>query len=111
MPTILWENGGSTRLVQLSKKTTVLRALAGKLSRSQVSCIDSPRRAFEILNLTTREYEEREVDSSPVLSAGKERWNLNGMHHIDAHLVNGEHWFACVDGWFDNRAPKNIHVT
>jgi hypothetical protein len=89
-------------------------ACEGKLYRfaqDGVPHYGSSVRAFEILNLTTREYEEREVNRSPVLSAGKEQWNLNGMHHVDAHLVNSEHWFACVDGWFDNRASKKIHVS
>lgn len=55
--------------------------------------------AFEITVLTEDNYVESKVDQ-PVLMAGKSEWNQHGMHHIDAHLINGEQWFACVDGWF-----------
>ena len=41
-----------------------------------------------------------ELLGNPVLGPGAERWNRDGMHHIDPHqLPNGE-WLACVDGWF-----------
>lgn len=55
-------------------------------------------RAFEISGLTTAAYSEREVEKSPILAAGSELWRQAGMHHIDAHHVDGR-WFACVDGW------------
>jgi hypothetical protein len=41
-----------------------------------------------------------ELLGDTVLGPGAERWNRDGMHHIDPHqLPNGE-WLACVDGWF-----------
>ena len=55
-------------------------------------------RAFEIYDLTTSRYGEREVEESPVLSARTMTWNRSGMHHIDLHSVE-EGWLACVDGW------------
>ena len=55
-------------------------------------------RAFEISELTTSSYREREVDRSPILSRGEEAWNRSGMHHLDPHWVDGR-WLACVDGW------------
>jgi hypothetical protein len=55
-------------------------------------------RAFEVSVLTASNYEEREFDLSPILTAGKETWRRLGMHHIDPHFVNGQ-WLACVDGW------------
>lgn len=62
-------------------------------------------RAFEVSLLTTSDYEERELQFSPILQAGQEQWRHEGMHHIDPHFVNGE-WLACVDGWrFEPRAP------
>lgn len=55
-------------------------------------------RAFEVSLLTTSGYEERELAFSPILSTGEELWRRDGMHHIDAHLIN-DRWLACVDGY------------
>jgi hypothetical protein len=55
-------------------------------------------RAFEIEELTASRYVEKEMQQDPVLSGGGARWNEGGMHHIDAHWVEGR-WLACVDGW------------
>jgi len=55
-------------------------------------------RAFEVSELSTSHYSEKELVQSPILSAGDQLWNRSGMHHIDSHLVDN-HWFACVDGW------------
>ncbi len=55
-------------------------------------------RAFEISELTTTIYREHELERSPILLKGQEPWHQSGMHHIDAHWVDGR-WFACVDGW------------
>jgi hypothetical protein len=55
-------------------------------------------RAFEISELTTTSYAEKESLNSPVLRASGEGWNGVGMHHIDAHLLDGGRWIACVDG-------------
>ena len=54
-------------------------------------------RAFEITQLSTSTYVEREVDSTPILAGGKE-WNMDGMHHVDPHWT-GDRWLACVDGF------------
>jgi hypothetical protein len=61
-------------------------------------CYGTSVRAFEVTALTTSSYVERELESSPILRAGEERWRRQGMHQIDPHFVDGE-WFACVDGW------------
>jgi hypothetical protein len=55
-------------------------------------------RAFEILELTTRRYEEREIGPNPIIGATGFGWNREGMHHIDAHPIAGR-WVACVDGF------------
>lgn len=55
-------------------------------------------RAFEITRLTTTGYEEKEV-KDPILKASGSGWNAQGMHHIDAHQVDGNEWIACVDGY------------
>ncbi len=55
-------------------------------------------RAFEISELTTTRYVEREHENSPVLTAGADDWNRLAMHHVDAHLMPDGSWIACVDG-------------
>jgi hypothetical protein len=60
-------------------------------------------RAFEVSLLTTSGYAEKELELSPILSAGEELWRCQGMHHIDPHFIN-DSWLACVDGWhFEDR--------
>ena len=55
--------------------------------------------AFAITKLTATEYEERPVRDRPILSAGSARWNMHGMHHVDAHERPDGSWIACVDGF------------
>lgn len=54
-------------------------------------------RAFEITELTTTNYQEREIDQKLVVSPSGSGWNGAGMHHVDPHLIDGK-WIACVDG-------------
>ena len=55
-------------------------------------------RAFEIYELTTTTYQEREVDRGLVLEPSGVGWNGSGMHHIDPHSIADGKWIACVDG-------------
>ena len=55
-------------------------------------------RAFEITELTTKSYEEKEVYKSPILKASGSGWNSKGMHHMDPHQIGKNEWIACVDG-------------
>lgn len=56
-------------------------------------------RAFEITELTTRHYREREVSDNPILAGNGRGWNAHGMHHIDPHQMEDGRILACVDGW------------
>lgn len=56
-------------------------------------------RAFQIVKLTTKSYEERELQESPVLTGNGHGWNKNGMHQLDAHQVDAYKWITSVDGW------------
>lgn len=55
--------------------------------------------AFEITELTTLNYEEKEVPQNPILKPSGSSWNAHGMHHIDPHRVGENEWVACVDGY------------
>ena len=73
----------------------------GKLIRFAQDCVQrygSLVRTFEILELTTSAYSERECAESPVLTPTGTGWNANRVHHIDAHRLPGGTWIACVDG-------------
>lgn len=56
-------------------------------------------RAFEITDLTTTTYEEKEVKETPILTASGSGWNKTGMHNIDPHQLEQDRWIACVDGY------------
>lgn len=62
-------------------------------------------RAFEITELTTTAYREREVTEEPILRASGSGWNASGMHHIDPYPVGDGRWLACVDGWCRVEVP------
>lgn len=56
-------------------------------------------RAFEITEITTTSYKEKEVSENPIIKAGGVGWNAEGMHHIDPHRIDENEWIACVDGY------------
>ena len=55
-------------------------------------------RAFEVYELSTTTYEERQVGDRPIVGPGPETWNRHGMHHVDLHSMEDGSWLACVDG-------------
>ncbi|HEX8847853.1 MAG TPA: hypothetical protein VF791_24645 [Pyrinomonadaceae bacterium] len=60
-------------------------------------------RAFEVCELTSDSYQEKESRQSPILKANGNGWNSLGMHHIDPHQVSAGQWIACVDGFSERR--------
>lgn len=85
---------------------------SGRLIRFAQDCrlaYGSSVRALEITRLTTRDYEERELDVTPLLAGSGRGWNRSGMHHIDPHPLGDGSWIACVDGWSNHiRRPREI---
>ena len=55
--------------------------------------------AFVIRELSKTEYRESPFEGNPVLSPGRTKWTLHGMHHMDAHELRKGEWIACVDGY------------
>jgi hypothetical protein len=55
-------------------------------------------RAFEIVELSTTSYRERELDENPILAASGEGWNALGMHNVDPQPLGEGRWLAAVDG-------------
>jgi hypothetical protein len=70
-----------------------------RFAQSAVPYYGTEVRAFEIDELTTTSYREREVVPGPILRASGAGWNGCGMHHLDAHYQRDGSWLACVDGW------------
>jgi hypothetical protein len=70
--------------------------LAQDCSRAYGSAV----RGFEVTELTPTTYSEREVAPSPLLAGSGVGWNAGGMHHLDAHRLEGGGWIAAVDGWY-----------
>ena len=61
--------------------------------------------AIEIESLSPDHYRERQLPGSPLLGPGQQWWNRGGMHHVDAHAVDGA-WLASVDGWSMQLKPR-----
>jgi hypothetical protein len=55
--------------------------------------------AYEIVNLTINNYEEKAVTEKPIIKASGHGWNQKGMHNIDPHQIDQNQWIACVDGY------------
>lgn len=73
----------------------------GKIIRYTQDCeriYGSQVRAFEITDLTTTNYQEKEVQENLIIKASGSGWNKTGMHHIDPHQIDENTWIACVDG-------------
>lgn len=74
----------------------------GGLLRYAQDCLPrygSSVRAFRIGTLTPNQFEETEVDASPLAGIGAQPWNRSGMHHLDAHRLADGSWIASVDGF------------
>lgn len=54
---------------------------------------------FEIVQLTTTDYQEVQLGKEPMLEASGSGWNGKAMHHIDPHQVGDDKWIASVDGF------------
>ena len=78
------------------------KSASGRLVRFAQVCTPeygTAVRAFEITELTSTTYAEREIGAPPILGPSGAGWNAGGMHHIDAHLLADGTWIAAVDGW------------
>ena len=50
-----------------------------------------------IIELSDTNYLENKTIKNPIVKKGDSPWNSFGMHHVDAHFINGK-WVAAVDG-------------
>ncbi|HEY6252890.1 MAG TPA: hypothetical protein VI685_23270 [Candidatus Angelobacter sp.] len=96
---------GNNRMARGGGRVIVLNDKPVRFTQDCFPTYGTSVRAFEVSVLTKSSYAERELESSPILSASNELWRQNGMHHIDPHYVGGR-WFACVDGWrLEDKTP------
>lgn len=97
---------GNNRIARGGGRVIVLNGKPVRFAQDCSPLYGTGVRAFEVSLLTASKYAEKELDCSPILSAGEELWRRQGMHHIDPHFIDGR-WLACVDGWrFDDREPE-----
>lgn len=69
-----------------------------RLAQDGIPLYGSRVRMLEITHLTTTEYQEQEIENSPILKASRRGWNSIAMHHMDAQQLPNGQWIACVDG-------------
>jgi hypothetical protein len=100
-----WTEHPSSPLIENDKRMARpagrMLSVNGRMIRIAQDCLaryGNHVRAFEVLELTTASYVEKEYPGSPILQASGEGWNALGMHHIDAHALPDGGWIACVDG-------------
>lgn len=105
-PTGNWQEHSKSPIVEANNSITrpggrvlIVNGRPVRFAQDGVPTYGSRVRAFEILELSSTDYREQELESSPVLSAGDKGWNQGGMHHIDGHMIADNTWRACVDGW------------
>jgi hypothetical protein len=53
--------------------------------------------AFRVTEISSRAYAEEMVEK-PIVKATSKGWNAQGMHHVDALLLDDGVWIAAVDG-------------
>jgi hypothetical protein len=101
---------GNNRMARPGGRVVVIKDKAIRFTQDCYPRYGTQVRAFEVTELTTTTYKEREVAESPILYPGESGWRQTGMHHIDPHFVDGK-WIACVDGWrFEPPNPQTGEI-
>jgi hypothetical protein len=102
---------GDARIARPAGRVLVAGDRIVRYTQNCVPYYGTEVRAFEITKLTTADYEEREIDQNPVLTFSGIGWNACGMHHIDPHCIDGNHWIASVDGWFNEEILRERNLS
>jgi hypothetical protein len=92
----LW--AGDSRIVRPAGRVIMFGGRPMRFAQPVLPVYGTEVRAFEILELSTTSYRERQVGADPMLGPGSAGWNVGGLHHVDAHLLEDGTWLACVDG-------------
>jgi hypothetical protein len=90
---------GNANIARPAGKVLVFNGRIVRYTQDDDPTYGNQVRAFQITELTTLSYEEKEVLSNPTLKASGTSWNRDGMHHIDPHQIDENKWIACVDGY------------
>jgi len=90
---------GDTNIARPGGKVLVFDGRIVRYAQDDDPTYGNQVRAFEITELTTLSYEEKEVPQNPTLKTSGTSWNTDGMHHIDPHQIDENKWIACVDGY------------
>lgn len=90
---------GDAHIARPSGRVLVIDGKVYRLAQDCDPVYGKSVNAFEVTQLTEKDYQERKVQNEPILEPGGDGWNATGMHHIDAQLMDDGKWLACVDGW------------
>jgi hypothetical protein len=90
---------GDPRIARPAGRVLVLDDVVIRFAQNCQGHYGTDVRAFEIIELSTKSYQERAASQSPVIAGVGTGWNACGMHHIDPHRLGDGRWIACVDGW------------
>ena len=90
---------GNSRIARPAGRILVLGDRVVRYAQDCYPIYGMQVRAFEIAELTTTKYCEREVGRGSILTGSGVGWNRHGMHHLDPHPLKDGRWLACVDGW------------
>ena len=90
--------GGDPRISRPGGRVVIIDGTPYRFTQNVYPVYGTEVRAFEIYELSTTTYSERQVGDRPIIGPGTEAWNRHGMHHIDPHPLEDGSWLACVDG-------------
>ena len=94
---------GNANIARPGGRVLVMENRIIRYTQDDLPSYGSQTRAFEITKLTTSDYEENEVNESPILTDSGSGWNGYGMHHVDPHMISEGNWIAAVDGFGGKR--------
>ena len=89
---------GDPRISRPGGRVVIMDGTPYRFTQNVYPVYGTEVRAFEIYELSTTDYRERQVGDRPIIGPGTKAWNRHGMHHIDPHLLDDGTWLACVDG-------------
>jgi hypothetical protein len=98
---------GSRRTARPGGRPLLVDGRLFRLAQDTYPTYGSALRAFEVLEVSTTGYRERER-CLPLLRGTGKGWNRGGMHHADFHRLRDGRWVGAVDG-FARRLALELH--
>ncbi|MBN2292948.1 MAG: hypothetical protein JXM70_11015 [Pirellulales bacterium] len=90
---------GNCQIARPGGRVLILDGRIIRFAQNDYPTYGTALRAFEIFELSTTTYKEKESSESPLLSGTGSGWSRSGMHHADLHYIGPDQWIGCVDGF------------